>query len=242
MTDFAFPNEIPVDIAHTLDQVSGRFQAVRDGLPELVKNSKDQYSRLGLSERDQRQIVVLASTTRRCVGVLDFAGARREDFEGWTTWSSRVAGRVGLADDIEAGHGNGGKAFMVRGATRLAFLESCFEGRRTRMGFRNDLRTERYKPGFARSNGSLLQDVAEPAVEQRLSEFLANFGIGIADLPDAARQAFAARHAFTGVFLSEVKEWQNRQERTVRRLATEGLAEIMSSHGQTALTIATCRV
>jgi hypothetical protein len=114
---FVFPDEIPIDASHTLDQHTTRFRSVRDGLPELIKNSKDQYERLGVLDRGLRQIVVIADTARQRIGVIDFAGARAQDFSGWTTWSSRTAGRKEVSDDIEAGHGNGGKACMVRGAT-----------------------------------------------------------------------------------------------------------------------------
>jgi len=242
MSEFAFPDNIPVDTAHTLDQLTGRFRGVREGLPELVKNAKDQYSRLGVLERKQRQIIVLSSAAKRCIGVLDFAGARHEDFEGWTTWSSRFAGRADMADDIEAGHGNGGKAFMVRGATQISYLESCFGGRRTRMGFRNDIQAARYKPGYAKASGSLIQDVSETSPEKRLSEFLKNFNIKVADLPEPARKVFETRQAFTGVYLSQVTDWQDRWERTIKRLATDGLAEILASHGQTSMSIETCQV
>src|SRR5262249_56853564 len=109
--------------------------------------------RLGIADREMRQIVVMANTETHRLAVLDFAGARSEDFEGWTTWSSREAGRTDMSGDIEAGHGNGGKAFMVRGAAETAFMESCFEGKRTRMGFRNDRPSDRYKPGYARESG-----------------------------------------------------------------------------------------
>ena len=51
-----FPEEIPIDPDHTLHQLTGRFQSVRDGLPELIKNSKDQYSRLGIHDRGQRRV------------------------------------------------------------------------------------------------------------------------------------------------------------------------------------------
>src|SRR4051812_7919343 len=91
--DFILPDEIPMDRGHTLDQLTSRFRGVRDGLPELVKNAKDQYSRLGVSDRAMRQIVVIADTASHRLGVLDFAGARAGDFAGWTTWSSRTAGR-----------------------------------------------------------------------------------------------------------------------------------------------------
>src|SRR2546425_11738891 len=91
MTEFAFLSEIPMDKTHTLDQMTGRFQTVKEGVPELVKNSKDQYMRRGVSDRQDRQIVVLVDASGLSLGVLDFAGARPEDFRGWQTWSSRTA-------------------------------------------------------------------------------------------------------------------------------------------------------
>jgi len=91
VTDFEFLPTIPIDAAHTLEQLTARFQSVRDGLPELVKNSKDQYSRLGVTSKEERQIVVLPNPERHMLGVLDFAGATSEDLEGWQTWSSRTA-------------------------------------------------------------------------------------------------------------------------------------------------------
>src|SRR5437867_8174481 len=100
MEDFDLLPEIPIDRAHTLDQLTARFATVRDGLPELIKNSKDQYSRLGLLSRSERQIVVIAQSTKKIIGVIDFAGAGPEDFSGWSTWSSRVANRAELASDI----------------------------------------------------------------------------------------------------------------------------------------------
>ncbi len=124
--------DIPMDKSFTLEQLTGRFQSVRDGLPELVKNSKDHYSRVGILDKVQRQIVVLVSLDMRRLGVLDLGGAREIDFDGWQMWSSREAGRPELRSDIEAGHGNGGKAFMVRGSTRESYMCGCFDGRPVR--------------------------------------------------------------------------------------------------------------
>lgn len=240
--DFILPDEIPMDRSHTLDQLTSRFRGVKDGLPELVKNSKDQYSRHGVVDRAARQIVVLASTATHRLGVLDFAGARSSDFDGWTTWSSRTAGRAELSDDIEAGHGNGGKAFMVRGATNYAFLESCFESKRTRMGFKNQRQADLYKPGYGVEAGIRLNNVAEPNATSKLERFLAHFGMSMRELPERARAVFKARNAYTGALLSGVADWDNRRKNKVRRLAEEVIAEILASHGQTAMTVETCEV
>lgn len=242
VTELIFPDQIPIDPEHTLDQLTSRFRSVRDGLPELIKNAKDQYSRLGIIDRSLRQIVVVADTNEHRLGVVDFAGARLTDFDGWTTWSSRTAGRSDLSDDIEAGHGNGGKAFMVRGASESAFLESCFEGKRTRMGFRNDRPADRYKPGFVRENGVMLKNVDAQDVTRCLEAFLAQFNLSTKKLPAGAAAAFQKRQAFTGVILGRLADWDGRQKRKVKRLAEEVVPEIIASHGQTAMSVETCEV
>lgn len=238
---FVFPGHIPIDPENTLDQLTGRFRAVRDGLPELVKNSKDQYSRLKLADREHRQIVVIADTKKRALGVLDFAGAPADNYAGWATWSNPKAGHAELAADIEAGHGNGGKAFMVRGATDFAFMESVCNGKRTKMGFDNRRSDARYQPGYMTDSGVALNDVDEGDPRKRLDEYLAELGLTFDQLPDDARRVFEERQAFTGVLLSRVLEWVSRRQPTLRRTGAE-LSEILASHGQTAMTIETCDV
>jgi hypothetical protein len=239
---FSFPDEIPIDPVSTLDQLTSRFRGVKDGLPEIVKNSKDQYSRLGIFDADDRQIVVLIDTASRRIGVLDFAGAPLANFEGWTRWSDPTAGRAERAADIEAGHGNGGKAFMVRGATDFAFMESCFEGRRTRKGFLNHLPAERYKPGFSLLGGEPVCNVAELDPSWRLRQFLSHLAMDEAALPAPAFAIFKKRSAYTGVLLSKVADWSGKRKDAVARLARESIPELLASHGQTALTIDTCNV
>lgn len=203
-TEFVLPDEIPIDPEATLDQLTGRFRSLRDGLPELVKNSKDQYSRLGITDADDRQIVVVFSTDARTLAVIDFAGAPAENFKGWTTWSDPSAGKVDLAADIEAGHGNGGKAFMVRGATKRAFLESCFDGKRTRKGFVNDQPGRRYKPGFGIVDDVEIDDVKEAEPAKCLKDILRSLGATLADLPPPVMAAFEARNAYTVALLDQV--------------------------------------
>lgn len=242
MDDYLFPDKIPIDTENTLYQLTGRFRSVKDGMPELVKNSKDQYSRLGIVDREERQILVIASTDRHRLGVIDFAGAPTENFQGWTKWSDPTAGRTELSDDIEAGHGNGGKSFMVRGATDNAYMESCFKGKRTRKGFLNKQVGKRYKPGFAIINGIPIDNIDDDDLDARLEEFLAEFNTSIDALPERARHVFRKRRAFTGVLLSRVKDWEERRKKKIKQLATHTIPELIATHGQTAMTIETCDV
>lgn len=241
MSEFSFPTNIPIDSSHTLDQLTGRFQTVKDGLPELVKNAKDQYARLEVVDRDARQIVVVVNTQLRSVAVLDFAGAIVEDFNGWRTWSSRTANRANLSDDIEAGHGNGGKAFMVRGSLDESFMESCFQNLRTKMGFLNDDPEKRYLPGCARESGREILGVREGDPRRRLDSCLASMLMDYEQIPRAARTAFERRQAFTFVRIGGIAEWATRRIGTVRNLVGRIKDDLME-HGQAALTLETCSV
>jgi hypothetical protein len=229
--------DIPMDKSFTLEQLTGRFQSVRDGLPELPKNSKDQYVRLGIHEKERRQIVILVSSDMTRLGVLDFGGAREADFEGWQKWSSREAGRTSMGSDIEAGYGNGGKAFMVRGSTGESYMRGFTDGRTSKMGFRNDDPSMRYRPGWYRDG--LDGNTPRATAERELDEELGPFGLKTAELPPAALKVFQERKSFTIVVVGGVKDWMNSRSREglIRHLPYD-----LMSHPQMALTIETCTV
>lgn len=242
MTDFQPLSEIPMDRAHMLDQATGMFRSVRDGLPELVKNAKDQYVRLGIFDRDRRQIVVLISPDGRHVGVLDLGGAREADFAGWYEWSSRTAGRSHLGGDIEAGHGNGGKAFMVRGAMRQASMCSSAGGLLTKMGFKNDDDSLRYRPGWFKKDGTIeLRSLPDPDPSSSLALELIEFGLNPEQLPPPVLAAFRATRNFTFVHLDGVRDWVEANGRIREQLIGQ-LIENLRGHPQAALTIQSCDV
>jgi hypothetical protein len=241
MSAFAFLPDIPMDKAHSLDQMTGRFQTVKDGLPELVKNSKDQYLRLGVADRSKRQILVILDSNAHTLAVIDFAGATAEDFAGWQTWSSRTAARADLSQDIEGGHGNGGKAFMVRGSSKSSYMESASGGLRTRMGFDNSIPQYRYVPGYGQVNGQKISDLCEKNPRTRLDETLASLHLNFGKLPREAQQVFQDRKAFTVVRVDGIREWEGKRSSSVRRLVHD-VADNLLNHAQAALTIEMCSV
>src|SRR5262249_34874501 len=159
---------IPINKSFALEQLLGRFQSVRDGLPELVKNSKDQYARLQITERADRVIVVIADSKACRLGVLDFGGATHEDFEHWKTWADPYANRGVGMQDVEGGHGNGGKGFMVRGSTNQSFFESCRDGLRTKMGYSNAEEGRQYFPAFFIEGGKRVENTNVKNLQKQL--------------------------------------------------------------------------
>jgi hypothetical protein len=240
MSDMEFLDEIPINVPSALQQLLGRFQAVRDGLPELVKNAKDQYARIGVTERGERVIVVLVNSETRRLGVLDFAGATREDFVAWKKWADPYAHRGAAAEDIEGGHGNGGKGFMVRGSTDESFFESCRNEQRTKMGYSSTNEDRLYYPAFYAEGGKRVDDVKVKNTRKQLDLVLEGVGANFGVLPDAAKAAFEKRQAFSVVQVNGVRDWGGRRS-TVRQLASS-LPEEIVLHAQAALSVETCSV
>lgn len=242
MPNYNFESDIPIDRDHTLEQITGRFQAVKDGLPELVKNSKDQYNRLRLQESDVRHVVVAISTDLRTILVLDFGGARSLHFQNWKMWSSREASRASEFSDIEGGHGNGGKGFMVRGSSSESYLESCIENARTRLGYDNKTAARRYKPGVAVLKGNVeVSDLHTPDVQAALNSILSEVGLSLSDLPSQARRAFELRQAYTAVVVKSIKDWSRLSPKSLDQRAAQ-IAEDLVLHPQADRTISTCSV
>lgn len=241
MTKFQFRERIPIDVPNTLMQLLSRFQGVKDGLPELIKNSKDQYSRLGVLDASTRTIVVVVNTTSHTVAVVDFAGAPVDQFKRWETWSDPTANTREKAGDIEGGHGNGGKAFMVLGSTTDSSFESCFQGRRTRMGYENVSDKMRFKPGIALENGRPVEGLEVGSVREQFNRALADLGIKFNKLPEQAQSAFEFRQAYTIAQVNGIKDWSRAREDTIRRLVAE-LPQTIEMHPQASLTLESCSV
>jgi hypothetical protein len=146
-----------------------------------------------------------------------------------------------MAQDIEAGHGNGGKAFMVRGSASESFIETCCNRLRTKMGFRNDDRDVLYLPAYVREGGLRLEDLRESNPRKRLDTILRDFGIQFKDIPETAKELFVKREAFTAVVIRDVREWQGFKAPTLLR-AVRSLPNELATHSQAALSIETSSV
>lgn len=241
MAKYQFRERIPIDVPHTLMQLLSRFRGVRDGLPELIKNSKDQYSRLGVTDPALRTIVVTVNTADKSIGVIDFAGATAEQFKRWETWSDPTANARDKASDIEGGHGNGGKAFMVLGSSTDSSFESCHDGRRTRMGYENESERTRFKPGLAVEGGKAVEDQRVESTRKQFDKALADLGLSFDRLPKQAQETFAARQSYTIAQVNGVMDWTRAREETVRRAVSE-MRRSVETHPQAALTLESCSV
>ncbi|HWD40519.1 MAG TPA: hypothetical protein VG944_16845, partial [Fimbriimonas sp.] len=201
-----------IDVDYTLEQLTGRFQSVKDGLPELLKNATDHYERLGkdspkLLLPESQQIVVAIASASKSLLVLDFGGASSSHFEKWKEWSSRTASSAADSLKIQGGHGNGGKAFMVRGSNEHSFLESVVNGKRTRIGFDSASEQKRFHPGDVLEGSTPIVDLAISNPSHQLDQILAGFKLSVSNLPASCAAVFNERQSYTAVVLQGVRDW-----------------------------------
>ncbi|MBM3232388.1 hypothetical protein FJZ21_03370 [Candidatus Pacearchaeota archaeon] len=240
--DFKASETIKMNMVHGLDQLSSRYQSIKDGLPELIKNSKDHYFRLGVSDKTDRQIVVIISEDKTQLGVLDFAGAQLSDFNGWEEWNSQTANRKEKSENIEAGFGNGGKSFMVRGCLKRSSLCGYINGKINKKGFINDSKDLKYKTvTFQTKDNLLINDLKDSDFKNVLNKEIEPFGISFDQLPIDAKNSFLKRKSFTLVHLYDLKDWKKVDEFVKDRKIRMIPADLMS-HAQASLTIETCFV
>ncbi len=240
--DFKASETIKMNMIHGLDQLSSRYQSIKDGLPELIKNSKDHYFRLNVKDKNERQIVVIISEDKTQLGVLDFAGAQLSDFDGWEEWNSQTANRKEMSENIEAGFGNGGKSFMVRGCLKKSSLCGYINGKINKKGFINDLKDLKYKTvTFKTKDKDLISDLKDEDFKKVLNKEIEPFGISFDQLPLDAKNSFLKRKSFTLVHLYDLKDWKKVDEFTRDRKIRMVPADLMS-HAQASLTIETCFV
>jgi len=236
----------PIDVDHQLEQTVRQFSSLKNGLPELVKNSKDAYARCGVVNKEDRPIFILLGDGRdrksARLGVLDFAGASISDFEGeseseyagWITWSSRTANKASVSTEIEGGYGNGGKSFMVAGSLVSSSMHSSKDGKRTKMGFDSQ---SRFTPGYFLENGQKVRDIHDPDPRGSLQNALTPYSLSFSTLGQVTG-AFAKRKNWTLVELVGVKEIDGKWEDQFVELVLNTL----SSHGQCSFTISTSNV
>jgi hypothetical protein len=172
-----------------------QFRSHEDGLPEWLKNSSDQYTRLSSLPPEDHVIVLLlqdgSKTNSAMVGCLDFGGMSTSDIEDkFRRWADPEA--AGSEAEVEGGHGNGGKCYMTQLFADYSYIHTLSGGRGSRYGFVGSSPTPGYFPSMSKGRGFV---VGSP--DSELSSALKPFGLKISDLPQAAQKTWAKRKCFT---------------------------------------------
>lgn len=132
---------------HLLDIIGNEFKFDHEkGLAELLKNSKDAYTRSDIPDSDQNiffrfQDGLKDNAIFECI---DFVGMTDTDIEkAFKRWGDPEAAKRGLKKRVYGGHGNGGKFYMRQMFDRSHFV-TFKNGKINIFGF-----NENKKYGFA---------------------------------------------------------------------------------------------
>jgi hypothetical protein len=175
-------------------QICSPYRSHEDGLPEWVKNSDDEYTRLNIP-KGERAIVLLFQNGRGerspMVACLDFGGITSQIIEDkFAHWADPNA--AGSVEGVQGGHGNGGKCYMTQLFGGYSYLHSVKDGKGCKYGFVGGHPVPGYFPSPEKGRN---YKVTDP--EEELTEALQVLGIAINDLPEPAKAIWAKRKSFT---------------------------------------------
>ena len=222
---------VPGAIGHLVSPV----QSHENGLPEWAKNSSDAYVREGASPQERVVLLVFDNggpTRTPSISCLDFVGMTSDDIELYfRVWADPNAARAqSLADDIQGGHGNGGKAYMVNMFGDHAVLHTVMGG----LGCSYGVRAGTYNFGYV-PNPSDGRDFPVPDAQSRLNTVLGQVGLAIENLPPGAQESFRSRRRFTLVRGAAPKDYG-------RSIPVQHLLDRIVSHHQMVRTLQLCSV
>lgn len=209
------------------------FRSHEDGLPEWIKNSADAYARGGIPEHQSTILILLRDakgSQPASIACMDFGGMDVADIEDkFRRWADPAA--AGDAVGVQGGHGNGGKCYMTQLFETYSLLHTLKDGHGNRYGFRGGNPNPGYFPSVDQGRN---YPVADAEVE--IFEALKPFGVRLADLPEPARAAWHARHAFTLVVGVGAKNLRK------GRIPAPAWADNLAGHQQMVMALTRCQV
>ncbi len=132
---------------HLLDIIGNEFKFDHEkGLAELLKNSKDAYTRADIPDSEQHILFRFFDGTKdnAIFECIDFVGMSDTDIDkAFKRWGDPEAAKRGLKRRVYGGHGNGGKFYMRQMFDRSHFV-TYKNGKISIFGF-----NENKKYGFA---------------------------------------------------------------------------------------------
>lgn len=204
-------DDIKVHTENAIRLICKPFQSHESGLPEWAKNAADEYARTDAPEQ-QRVIMLLMQNGRRggpstVIACLDFSGMTSDvierEFRHWA--DPEAARRTGTEVNVQGGHGNGGKCYMTQMFEDSAYVHAVKAGRGCVYGTVGGSIRLGYFPD--REGG---RDFEVADVREELDVALAEIGLAVERLPQAAVAALDARQGFTLVVGRGAKGYDSR--------------------------------
>jgi len=236
MSPFEYtPDDLTIHSEGAIKLMIAPIQSHENGLPEWAKNSADAYVR---SEAvSERRVVVLIFDYRErsrlpSIACLDFVGMTSQHIERYfRIWADPNAARADTAiGDLQGGHGNGGKAYMVQMFQDYSLLHTAKGGRACIYG----VPSGRLQFGYVPDPRSGC-DFPIRGLREELDRALSDVGLNYDSLPVAAKRSLDGGDGFT--LFRGVNPRQYGRSIPVRQL----LERIMNHH-QMVRTLQLCQV
>lgn len=236
MSPFEYvPDELSIHSEGAIRLMIAPIQSHENGLPEWPKNSADAYVRTQASP-DRRVIVLVFDYADRSrppsIACLDFIGMSSDHIESYfRKWADPNAARADTAIlDLQGGHGNGGKAYMVQMFEDYSLLRTVSGDKGCKYG----VPAQNYQFGYV-PNRSAGRDFSVPDLREELDRALADVGLSYDSLPTAARQSFDNATGFTLVRGVNPRHYG-------RSIPVRKLLERTMTHHQMVRTLQLCQV
>lgn len=238
MSDFIYTpdKDVKVHEEGAIRLICKPFQSHESGLPELVKNSADAYSRENVDSEDRIIIVSLQDGKGRSpasISCIDFVGMTSEvieqDFRHWADPDAATRRAENLLE-VQGGHGNGGKCYMTQMFEDHALAHTVRNGKGCKYGVVGGSITFGYIPDKADG-----RDFSVPDTIAELMSALGDSGITLAKLDTGLRSKLEKSRGFTvvrGVGPRGLK----------RKIKANDIIEALIGHVQMIRTLELCRV
>jgi hypothetical protein len=236
-TGYTPDEDLKVHHENAIRLICKPFQSHESGYPEWPKNSSDEYARTDATE-EERVIVLIQQNGRRdgpsnVIAALDFCGMSSEVIDNdFRHWADPEASRRGEGqDDVQGGHGNGGKCYMTQMFTDRSYIHTVKDGKGCIYGTIGGSIRLGYFPD--RDQG---QDFEVSDVRVELARALDEIGVNIGDLPSSALATLDKRRGFTLTVGRGAKGYDT------GRVPTAQLMDDLVGHPQMRRTLEMCAV
>jgi len=236
MSSFEYtPDDLSVHSEGAIRLMIAPIQSHENGLPEWAKNSADAYVR---SEAvPERRIIVLIFDYRErsrppSIACLDFVGMTSHHIERYfRSWADPDAARADTTiGDLQGGHGNGGKAYMVQMFQDYSLLHTAKGSSACRYGVPGGRLQFGYVPD-PRSG----RDFPIRSLREELDRALADVGLNYDSLPVVAKRSLDGGDGFT-LFRGVTPRHYGRS------IPVRQLLERIMNHHQMVRTLQLCQV
>jgi hypothetical protein len=235
MLTYTPDSDVAVHAEGAIRLICTSYQSHESGLPEWLKNAADVYVRNDVPA--QRRIIVLFLNRGKkgkpgSIGCLDFYGMTSNILENeFRKWADPgAATRDGASEDIQGGHGNGGKCYMTQMFEQYAEIVTVRNGHANRYGVNAGSIAFGYVPDRRRGRNAPAR-----SLHADLGDALSIMGCSIGELPSASLEALQANNGFTLVVGVGPKGYAS-------SFPAKALIETLQNHPQMIRTLELCDV